>query len=186
MTWKRSSILSAVGLGVVIGWGCAAGTRDRLEQFFFEVPVENDDAAVVAEKPQSESWERPTATPPEPKYVSVHPPYAKRACTNCHDSSGHVKEPASLAQACGSCHTRYFGDEVGHAPVADGECDTCHQLHRSEQPALLRQTLLQTCVDCHDAPSELSQPAHAGEQARRCTQCHDPHFGVGKLLKAEQ
>ncbi len=29
---------------------------------------------------------------------------------------------AAMADSCGGCHARYFGPEVGHAPVAQGRC----------------------------------------------------------------
>ncbi|MCH7883719.1 MAG: hypothetical protein IIC01_00590 [Planctomycetes bacterium] len=90
-----------------------------------------------------------------------------------------------LLDQCGQCHARYFGEEVGHAPVAAGQCAICHQPHRSDQPALLRMSILETCVECHDEPEDLSPAAHSGKSAENCTSCHDAHFGTGLLLKPD-
>ena len=89
----------------------------------------------------------------------------------------------NLTDACSVCHPRYFSPEVGHAPATDGECIECHEMHRSEHPALLKMPLYDMCIECHEEAEDLSQPAHQGEQAQRCTVCHDPHFGEGMLLK---
>ena len=85
--------------------------------------------------------------------------------------------------SCEDCHPRFFSEEVGHPPVADRSCQGCHTLHRSTQPHLLLRSLLETCVECHDEPEDLSEEAHSGDGVENCTQCHDPHFGKGALLR---
>jgi predicted CXXCH cytochrome family protein len=93
---------------------------------------------------------------------------------------------ANLADACRPCHGRFFGDEVRHSPVADGECATCHEMHRSTLPYLLKQQAPDMCTECHDEPEDLSEDAHAAENVDHCTDCHDPHFGGDMLLKIEK
>ncbi len=90
-----------------------------------------------------------------------------------------------LVDACTECHPRFFTPEVGHAPAAAGECVECHEMHRSEYPALLKMPVVELCIECHEEAEDLSQPAHAGDQANRCTVCHDPHFGEGMLLRSQ-
>jgi predicted CXXCH cytochrome family protein len=93
-----------------------------------------------------------------------------------------------MLDSCRECHPRYFSDAVRHDPVSSGDCDTCHQPHRSELLHLLRQPVYNTCVDCHDEPEDLSEEAHGGDilesgAVKNCTVCHDPHFGAEKLLR---
>ena len=96
----------------------------------------------------------------------------------------HARE--NLLDSCRTCHARYFGPEVGHAPVALGQCVECHDMHRSERPHLLRLPTFELCMECHDEPEDLSPDAHSREDVEKCTACHDSHFGTGSLLKTDQ
>ena len=118
----------------------------------------------------------------------MHQPFVQQQCTECHDSSGREENRvrSDFLAACQSCHARYFGDEVGHSPVSDGQCIACHEMHRSLQPRLLKQPVFDMCIDCHDEPDELSPEAHGKGNVEDCTACHDPHFGRGSLLRAKR
>ena len=89
------------------------------------------------------------------------------------------------ADSCGACHTRFFSDEVAHSPVEEGECAGCHVAHRSEREFLLKAPVLDLCIECHDEPEDLSEPAHAVEGVEECSACHDAHFGEEMLLKPD-
>ena len=171
-----------IPLCVVIFLGCSEGSRDRLVRFFFEVPdtAEAEPGAVQAE---AAAPEIPSAEPSEPRYASVHSPILERNCAGCHDARQQMRVVDDLAAACRTCHERFFGDEVGHGPVAEGECDTCHEPHRSRHLHLLKAPVLETCTECHDEPEDLSEEAHGVEGVENCCTCHDPHFGTGALLK---
>ncbi len=171
---------------VGIALGCSQAVRLRLEAFFFEIPeagaTQPDTAAsLVSAEPL------PTLTLPGPRFRSFHPPYVLRQCTDCHDSSSRMQVRDDFPDQCRSCHARYYGDEVGHPPVAEGECRTCHVLHRSVHPRLLTLSVFETCIECHDEPEDLSEEAHGGEdggeEIRNCIACHDPHFGTSPLLR---
>jgi len=168
--------------------GCSLATRERLKHFFFEVPDESQARAEDEQSAPAPHLDEPDAAPvlAESKYRSVHPPYAQRACALCHDATRMMQPQAVFLDTCQDCHERYFGPDVVHPPVAEKQCAMCHDPHRSEYSALLRQPVLDTCVDCHDEPEDLSADAHGGDGVENCTACHDPHFGTAKLLKPQR
>lgn len=69
--------------------------------------------------------------------------------------------------------------------MSEGDCQTCHTLHRSEQLHLLIRPVFETCIECHDEPEDLSEDSHSGDNVEQCTRCHDPHFGVTPLLRPD-
>ncbi len=92
---------------------------------------------------------------------------------------------ADLLDSCRTCHERFFSEEVGHPPVAQGQCTECHNMHQTDQPFLLTMPTFDLCIECHDEPEDLSEPAHTVSEVERCTACHDPHFGSGMLLRSD-
>ena len=171
----------------IVSWGCSSTTRERLKAFFFEIPPENSSgespSAVDSAGLARDTYQPPALELPPSRFASLHPPYVTRDCRACHDASSRMDVREDLADACSTCHARYFTDAVGHAPVAAGECAECHDLHRSVHLNLLKMSVLDTCVECHDEPEDLSEDAHAVAGVEQCTKCHDPHFGTDLLLK---
>jgi predicted CXXCH cytochrome family protein len=181
---RLTRLTTVLTLAAIVG--CSVTARERLKHFFFEVPEEprpttagdsNHLESVVAVEAKPEF-----ALPPG-RFVSIHEPFRSHDCQACHDASKRMKVDSAAETTCGACHDRYFGEEVGHGPVAAGECLLCHDPHRSAFPALLTTAIGENCAQCHEASNDLSQPAHAGSDAAHCTQCHDPHFGAPPLLK---
>ncbi len=175
----RLSILAtsflSVGLAVVLG--CSQAARERTKHFFFEVPDDAQAGSASGDAQPTDTSERPDLELPPSAYASVHQPYARQMCAECHDPSAKMPGLDNLTDACGECHARYFSDEVAHSVVSDGECLACHQLHRSKLPSLLTRSAAELCADCHDDPADLSEEAHGVDGVEKCTMCHDPHFG---------
>jgi len=155
-----------------------------MTRFFFEVPEEGKTVEASGAPVELPAYEQPTLALPASRFASNHPPFVPRECASCHAVEQHMSVREDLLDRCGGCHPRFFSDEVGHSPVADGECLLCHQLHRSTEASLLTMPVTELCVDCHDEPEDLSEPAHSQEGVERCITCHDVHFGTSPLLKA--
>jgi predicted CXXCH cytochrome family protein len=170
-----------VPLVLAVGLGCSQAARDRFMHWFFEVP-DDTASAEVAQQAAPPTYVPPTLKVAKAKYTSVHKPVVTRDCKSCHDPSGQMQVREDILDACAECHERYFGDDVAHSPVEDGECAECHEPHRSVHPHLLTRPVLDLCTDCHDA-EDLSEDDHSGENAEDCSACHDAHFGEEMLLK---
>ena len=172
-------ILILLPASVVITLGCSEGAR----RFFFEIPDETK-AAATGEETATPVAQPPAAVAPEPRYASVHQPYAEHQCDACHDAGRQMRVVENLADACGECHQRYFGDAIEHEPVAGGDCGSCHQAHRSQHPRLLKDTVPALCGECHD-PDDLGEEGHDVPNVKDCTACHDAHFGSAPYLKVQ-
>lgn len=173
-------------LALIALFGCTVAARQRLKHFFFEIPeAESADQSGASDGTLHAVpvEDRPALTLPPARFVSVHIPFESRDCQACHNADERMGVDSDQETTCGACHERYFGDEVGHGPVAGGDCLLCHDPHRSAFPGLLLTAVTENCAQCHEGPGDLSQPAHAGPEAARCTSCHDPHFGEPPLLK---
>ncbi len=183
-TTKRLARLATLcSLGLAITIGCNAQSRHRLMNFFFEIPSVKKNSVSTNESRQTASVAAPIAfVLPPARFAVVHNPVLTRDCAACHDASNQMVPREDLTDACRTCHTEFATQEIGHAPVA-GECSTCHEMHRSQIAGLLRQPILETCIECHDGPEDLTEDAHTVANVEKCTNCHDPHFGEGVLLK---
>ena len=104
------------------------------------------------------------------------------ACADCHTSHADrdpVLATTTQAEVCFDCHQQQRTQSMkpyAH-PIRQGkmDCGNCHSTHGETTDLLfVRQTLNQTCYDCH---AEVRGP-YLWEHApvpEDCSNCHDPH-----------
>ena len=133
----------------------------------------------------------------------VHPAITQfvrmeQGCPSCHQAPhGKKKAEKSLTEKvpelCFQCHDKdLFTKTNVHAPVAAGDCTSCHNPHASDNSALLIQPLPYLCQTCHDDKQDGrhilggyglggNHPIRGRKDPSRirrelsCTGCHSPH-----------
>lgn len=113
--------------------------------------------------------------------------YGDNSCIACH--SPHAGDRPGLLKGrerylCGSCHqgTIKRAEQAAHAhplsrPDANA-CGSCHNLHGSNHPAMLKSPVNTVCIDCHSEHEQFTHPI--GErvfdprtgQMMTCASCH--------------
>lgn len=148
--------------------------------------------AAVVRAPGGEAWPQP------------HRPVEEGKCRLCHKphtSSNAALLKAPSPQGCRPCHVPFFAETEAsdnrsvHAPVRDGDCDACHQVHGGSARLLAPGSRRELCAGCHkvlkDAHHALSAEqiaASGGEAATAsgCLFCHRPHSSRRqRLLQAQ-
>ncbi|MGA1824745.1 MAG: cytochrome c3 family protein [bacterium] len=109
-----------------------------------------------------------------------------RACLACHE-----KDKTITKKVCISCHQQrngaFLSRQFMHAPLASGECWTCHNPHGGETQYRTHKEVNKLCTSCHTGAhyggvevmnhpilDDMNQPTFAGRKYS-CTNCHDPH-----------
>jgi DmsE family decaheme c-type cytochrome len=114
-------------------------------------------------------------------------------CADCHTSHAArdpVLQTASQPAVCYDCHqlTRaVFLKPFAH-PVDQGkmDCSGCHSAHGSTADAqLVRETLNQTCYQCHAEKRGPFLWEHA-PSAEDCSSCHSPHGSIHTGMLAQR
>jgi DmsE family decaheme c-type cytochrome len=127
------------------------------------------------------------------------------ACTACHGSSeAHDREgrqnppdvsfgPRWLSDvemrnaSCQGCHEKgaqllWAGSEHQQENIS---CNDCHTSHRQRDLALDEKGAQDSCLTCHtEVRAELHLPSHhpIAEGKTSCSDCHNPHGGLGDGL----
>ena len=94
------------------------------------------------------------------------------------------------SQLCFQCHDTFeanvFRKKVVHQPVAEGQCSACHEPHASATSGLLKRSMSELCLTCHNDIDEQPGKSHAPFAKGQCATCHLPHSGDRRaLLKAD-
>ncbi len=125
------------------------------------------------------------------------------ACASCHGaSSDHQMAPTGAAPdisygprwpspvearnaACLACHTG--GDSALWAGSThqreDMSCDSCHSAHQQKALGAAAEGVQQACLGCHaEVRATLHLPSRhpVAEGKTACTDCHNPHGGLGE------
>ncbi len=114
----------------------------------------------------------------------IHPP-VEDDCASCHESNGFIhpgsegKEFSLLNEMpflCYDCHDAKDEKDDVHAPVVAGECTACHDVHSSNNAALLiAADQGEICGKCHDLYNNPKAVNHPPAENNQCTECHNPH-----------
>ncbi|MFQ5601020.1 MAG: cytochrome c3 family protein [Candidatus Krumholzibacteriia bacterium] len=121
-------------------------------------------------------------------------------CESCHGAGqAHAEDPTESAmpdlaalpssqanRACLGCHALPIEEgALQHQHLAaDLRCIECHAIHSGTPDALLRKTILRTCLGCHpETAHELRQVSHHPVLEGRldCSTCH---LGSAEVLSA--
>ena len=140
--WHRTfGLLAALTFGVMLLAGCRTDNKQKWLSLFFDgVPQPGATNALVIIRPVLSSGanaaaqaQSAAATPVpalRPK-MDVHPPYAQRDCTACHESEFSQKMIGKPGEVCFSCHTdlkkSVAAVKVKHQPFDEGDCTSCPQ-----------------------------------------------------------
>ena len=86
----------------------------------------------------------------------MHPPFAQRDCTACHESEFSNAMRGKPGEVCFNCHKElqktFLAGKVKHQPVDEGDCISCHNPHHSPNKNLLVAKGNDLCLTCHDDP----------------------------------
>jgi DmsE family decaheme c-type cytochrome len=114
------------------------------------------------------------------------------ACVNCHSihtTHDKVREKATQAEVCYTCHKeqRVLMSKISHHPANEGKvvCSDCHNIHGSTGPKLMKKsTVNQTCYTCHAEKRGPFLWEHL-PATENCNNCHNPHgSNISPLLKS--
>ncbi|GBD91449.1 doubled CXXCH motif [bacterium BMS3Abin04] len=73
------------------------------------------------------------------------------------------------------CHASMGKEAFVHGPVADGDCESCHELLPNEKHEFKPiKNIGELCYSCHDSKATESI-VHKPVMQGKCTTCHDPH-----------
>ena len=172
MTWT-GGLATGVAL-LLLGGGCSSAARHDVLCFFF-TGVDRPNSLPVSTVVHATTNEA-TALSVSAPVEYIHKPYLERDCAACHVSAESQELRAQGEALCFECHKTLIGNaKYVHAPVAAGQCELCHEPHKSPERFLLRHKSQELCLDCHSMPLMMEIRAHGNMGQKSCVECHDPH-----------
>jgi predicted CXXCH cytochrome family protein len=174
-----------VEAGSALCFGCHEELGDRVaKNEFGHEPVQEDCLECHS----------PHASDKNPKLLIASQP---ALCIECHEvdepdfKTRHYNYPVHTAR-CSACHDPHGSDTEAllfdnvHDPVAEGECEECHEKATSRSPLALKDSGFEICEGCHyeDIIEMFNQPrVHwALLDKDGCINCHSPHGSANDSL----
>ncbi len=111
-------------------------------------------------------------------YATKHPPYEDKDCSVCHDDEGQATATFATCVECHDGHEGYASvhnaGRGGPEAASVGICLDCHSPHAGNEKLLMRPTVMETCVQCHERAQFTREFKHAALD-EGCDACHDVH-----------
>src|SRR5690242_8148925 len=118
--------LAALACSLAVLAGCSTETKQKWLTTFFDgvPPLGSTNAPATRIAPQTQSVNatnvvskiNPSSPLPRPA-LDIHPPYAQRDCTACHESEFSQKMRGKPGEVCFSCHKNFVTPmKVKHQP----------------------------------------------------------------------
>lgn len=122
----------------------------------------------------------------EIKQATVRHQPVDEDCLSCHqqhqqnhpaDQGADFTLTGTLPDLCYQCHDAPEDGQIVHAPIREGECTACHQVHGGSRAFLLitAQEKKELCLSCHDGNNFTPRIPHGPVGVGNCTLCHQPH-----------
>jgi DmsE family decaheme c-type cytochrome len=137
-----------------------------------------------------------------------HAPFGQHECESCHGpSQAHVADPlhasptvlfkgpkespvATRNEVCLTCHLNGLRMNWEGSPHQNNDlaCASCHTIHVTKDPILVKATQPAKCFTCHAQQRAESfeyshHPIREGKVV--CSDCHNPHGSAGEHLMKE-
>jgi DmsE family decaheme c-type cytochrome len=103
-----------------------------------------------------------------------------------------VTNEQAVNEVCASCHRRTVTEfrQFSHHPLFEDRvgCTDCHDPHHARDGRMLKkQTIAETCLQCHEnvrGPFVFEhEPVKAGGVSDDCLECHRPHGAPNRKLE---
>jgi predicted CXXCH cytochrome family protein len=108
-------------------------------------------------------------------------------CIGCHAAHASPTEGSTgrVPELCYECHESLAPAALKgwvHGPVAVGQCQLCHEPHKTGNQHLLRERIPALCYGCHEEESVKSIGDHWRESYVDCSNCHEGHVSPEQHL----
>jgi predicted CXXCH cytochrome family protein len=178
--WLPGAMGVLVWLALLVG--CATPQeRYRVLSFFFDgVPDPSAPQKVVPQANLDANQEVVSTV----AVMSRHKPYVTNQCAVCHESAeGIIMDFEKAYNQCVKCHDKVkSGHPLMHGPVVQDACKWCHTPHESAEPALLKDTPIVVCTQCHNRQLLGDKPVEHLDGKTSCLKCHFGHGGDARYF----